>query len=289
MSLEARDDGRPKWVDDYLTRINWTGAKPDKDAGSSPEARSILASLVTHHLAAIPFENLTPFLHESVSVDPADVIEKLVMNRRGGYCFEQNTLFQLVLEALGYAVAPVLARVVWRDPDPTQNARTHAALKVTLKESGTAKPVIVDVGFGGNALTGVLDLVSDIVQDTPHGPFKLVERDDGWMQMVDIAGEWRGTYLFTLDAVHPVDIAQANWWVSTHPESRFRLLLTAAISPSGKRLAMLNQHFTTYHLDGNKVEEMLSARKAVERLTTHFGIVHSNPEALVARLEGLNI
>lgn len=288
MSAAARDHDLPPWFDAYLARINWSDAAPSARTGSGDGARATLAALVAHHVGAIAFENLTPFLHEPVSVHPTDVIEKLVMSKRGGYCFEQNSLFQIVLEALGYDVEPLLARVVWRDPELSHHPRTHVALKVTLHPDGTDQPVIVDVGFGGNTLTGMLDLVSDTEQMTPHGACRLVERADGWMQSVKIEGEWRDTYLFSLDKVYPVDIEQANWWVSTYPLSRFRLLLTAAIAPPGKRFAMLNQHFTTYHLDGTKEEEMLSPREAVERLSTHFGITHSDPEALVARLEGLN-
>ena len=50
---------------------------------------------------------------------------------------------------------------------------------------------------------------------------------------------------------------------------------------------MRNHHFTTYYNDGEKVEETISSVEAVERLSTHFGISHTDPDALVAKLEGL--
>ena len=183
----------PSWLDHYLNRIGWDSSPVSPQSGKSPAARAILVEIVAKHAGSIAFENLDPFLHLPVNTSEADVIDKLVTRKRGGYCFEQNILLKSVLTALGFSVEPVMARVVWANPNPAENARSHMALKVELIENGDVAPVIVDVGFGGNVLTGVLDLISDVPQSTPHGFFRLVERDDGWMQSVQIAGEWRET------------------------------------------------------------------------------------------------
>ncbi len=277
--------GLPDWLGLYLERIGWNGAPPGADTGQGNDARAILEALIPLHTAAIAFENIDCLLHQPVDVTPAAVIDKLVRRRRGGYCFEQNILLAEVLTALGYRVEPLLARVLWDDPDPATKPRTHMALKITPPEGGV--PWLADVGFGGNVLTGVLDFVSGMEQQTPHGPFRLIERRDGWEQQVGIAGNWRPTYLFSPGAVYPIDLVQANWWVSTHPDSKFRHILRVALAPPGRRYAMLNRHLTTYHADGRKEEEDLTAAETVERLSALFRIEYDDREAVIARLEGM--
>lgn len=90
--------------DAYLRRI-----------GREGERRADLATLRGVHLAhmrAIPFENLDALRRIAPSLEPADLTAKLLHSRRGGYCYEHNTLFAGVLEALGFRVTRPAARVV---------------------------------------------------------------------------------------------------------------------------------------------------------------------------------
>lgn len=91
-------------LDAYFDRIGWTG-------GRAPTADTLRA-LNRAHVRGIPFENLEPVLVSAPSIDLADIQTKLVRSRRGGYCYEQNTLFAAVLRALGFSVTGLAARVV---------------------------------------------------------------------------------------------------------------------------------------------------------------------------------
>ncbi|MCY1327438.1 N-acetyltransferase [compost metagenome] len=65
--------------------------------------------------------------------------------KRGGYCFEQDSLLQRVLSALGYRVEPLMVRVLWiREPDAPPPAWSHMALRVFVNGVG----YLVDTGFG---------------------------------------------------------------------------------------------------------------------------------------------
>ncbi|MGH7057165.1 MAG: arylamine N-acetyltransferase, partial [Acetobacteraceae bacterium] len=77
----------------YFARIGYDGAREPTFA--------TLAALHALHPAAIPFENLDSLLGRPVPLDLASLQAKLVGERRGGYCFEQNTLLAAVLGALG--------------------------------------------------------------------------------------------------------------------------------------------------------------------------------------------
>lgn len=86
----------------YFRRIGMSAAV-DADLPS-------LRELVTAHVAAIPFENLNPFLRMPVDLALAAVQRKLVHDDRGGYCFEHNLLFGEVLRAVGFQVTNLAAR-----------------------------------------------------------------------------------------------------------------------------------------------------------------------------------
>ncbi|HXR44261.1 MAG TPA: arylamine N-acetyltransferase, partial [Pseudolysinimonas sp.] len=113
-------------LDAYLARIGWPGVRgrgssdPPQGTALSSGSRSLdrdaIAALLQAHMAAIPFENLDVLLGRGISLDPAAIERKLVHDRRGGYCFEQNNLLLQVLRALSYRVTPIGARVRWQIP-----------------------------------------------------------------------------------------------------------------------------------------------------------------------------
>ena len=111
-------------LDAYLKRIGVVDAGP-------PDV-PLLRQLHAAHLAAIPFENLDILLGRGISLDLEHVFDKLVARRRGGYCFEQNTLFMTMLRELGFAVTPMEARV--RSGSTVLRARTHMVLAVEAGE-----------------------------------------------------------------------------------------------------------------------------------------------------------
>src|SRR5258706_15142470 len=89
-------------LDAYLSRIGHRGVH-----------EPTLATLQALHLAHathIPFENLDILLGRPIRIDLASLQAKLVFGGRGGYCFEQNTLFAAVLQELGFDVTLLAAR-----------------------------------------------------------------------------------------------------------------------------------------------------------------------------------
>ena len=120
----------------YFARINWSGA--------AAVNIDTLRALHLKHNCTIPFENLDVLLPREIQLDDQSLEEKLVIARRGGYCFEQNGVFERVLRELGFNVRSLLGRVVLSNP-PALPPRTHRLLLVELEE----EKWIADVGFGG--------------------------------------------------------------------------------------------------------------------------------------------
>ena len=260
----------------YFERIGFDGqARPDRET---------LAALVAAHTGTIPFENLNPFLGLPVHLSPEALVDKLIRQRRGGYCYEQNGLFSHVLEAIGFDFTPLAARVLWMQSDDAVTPRTHKLLLVNLREG----LVLADVGFGGAVCTGVLDLVPEAEQSTPHERFRLLEVSGLWRQQIEIGGEWRSTYQFDLTPQLAVDDELGNWWTSASPTSHFTFSLIAARSPAGRRHALRNFDYSIHVTGGESEKRRLSGPGEVcAVLERDFGIEIPDRERLVSRLEAI--
>ena len=165
-------------MDAYLTRIGYTGERaPVLDT---------LRAILLRHTETNAFENLNPLMGWPVRLDVESLQQKMVRDGRGGYCFEHNLLLKHALDALGFRVIGLAARVLWNTPEGSVPARSHMLLLVELQD----RRYIVDAGFGGMTLTGPLRLEADIEQTTPHEPFRLVAAGEEFIEQVKIGGHW---------------------------------------------------------------------------------------------------
>jgi N-hydroxyarylamine O-acetyltransferase len=239
-----------------------------------------------HHLhpLAIPFENLDSWLGRPVSLESAAVFDKLVTRRRGGYCFEQNLLFREVLEAIGFRVKGLAARVLWNMPAGAKPPRTHMLLLVTVD----GRPYIADVGFGGLTMTAPLELAIGIEQRTPHETLRLQHDGEDHVLQAFVAGSWQPLYRFSLEAQMPSDYAMFNWHVSNHPQSRFVLRLMAGRAAAGMRHALLDGRYTRHYLDKPSEHASLSdAAELRQTLEQALGINLAGLPELDAKLRDL--
>lgn len=248
-------------LESYFERIDYHG---DRTA-----TLETLRGIHLAHTKAIPFENLNPFLHLPVLLDAESLQRKLVSERRGGYCFEQNLLLSHALEALGFRVTGLAARVMWTLPEDAITPRSHMLLRVDIGD----EPYLADVGFGGLTLTGPLRFALDVEQETPHEPFRLIEGDQSYVMQAFVGGAWRSLYRFTLERQFLADYQVTNWYLSNHPESRFVVNLVAARVATGRRYALRNHELAVHELHGATTRRPLtSATELRETLERVFGI-----------------
>ncbi|OWT54791.1 arylamine N-acetyltransferase family protein [Candidimonas nitroreducens] len=262
----------------YLSRIGYRG----DIAASLP----VLRAIVLQHAQAISFENLSPFLGLPVSLELADVERKLVFQGRGGYCFEQNLLLGQALRQIGFEVTGLAARVLWMKPEDAQTARSHMLLAVDL--DGVRR--VVDVGFGGQTLTGVLELRPDALQATPHGDFRLLCGAGQWRMQSRTQGQWCTLYRYDLSPQYLIDYEVANYYVSTHPHSLFTQNLIAARPVPQGRLALQNRDYTFYPMEGQGEPQRRSLASGAEILAVladDFGLDVAGLPGLAARLDTL--
>lgn len=245
----------------YFSRIGWTDT-PSVD----PETLKALHLL---HNCAIPFENLDVLLPREMQLDDLSLEDKLVTARRGGYCFEQNGVFERALREIGFTVRSLLGRVVLANPSSLP-PRTHRLLLVELQ----GKQWIADVGFGGQTLTAPILLQADIEQHTPHGEYRLIQEGDDWILQFRHHEHWQSMYRFDLVVQHQSDYLIGNFWSAHWPQSHFRHhLLMCRHLPDGGKLTLTNFHFTHYQ-DGHAVEQMNlpDVASLYALLQTRFGL-----------------
>ena len=264
-------------LDAYFRRIGY--------AGSRAPTVEVLAALQQHHLNAIPFENLDVVLKRPIRLDPESLQRKLVTDRRGGYCFESNGLLFHVLRAMGFRNTALAARVLFERPNEMpMPPRSHMLQRVDFDEGS----YLVDVAFGGQTPSGLLRWEPHVEQATARESCRLVPAGDE-LDLQALMGEWRLLYRIAPHPHLPVDYEQANWHVSTHPDSYFVNNLIACVPGEGCRYTLFNDTFRTRYLDGHVDERVVtSGRALVAVLENTFGIALSADDAskLAARIPG---
>ncbi|MFL5540406.1 MAG: arylamine N-acetyltransferase family protein [Longimicrobiaceae bacterium] len=205
----------------YLRRVEYEGAlEPTEE---------VLRALHLAHATHIPFENLDILLGRPIRLDLDSLQAKLVGGGRGGYCFEQNSLFAAVLEEVGFPVTRLAARV--RYGTQAVLPRTHMLMLVRCD----GRTWLADVGFGAEGLLHPVPFGKGEVSEQFSWSYRVVQEEGLWVLQSLHGDGWTDLYAFTLEPQHAVDYEMANHFTSTHPESRFRKTVTAQLAAPGVR------------------------------------------------------
>jgi len=132
-----------------------------------------LTQLQHAHLVHVPFENLDIVFADGVPHDQVAAFDKIVTDRRGGWCFELNGAFALLLDALGFHVSLLGAAVLLGGPSTVLE---HLALEVSGGDGIEAH--FVDVGFG-DGIVRPIALNRSGPQDGGNGTYELLGSPQG--------------------------------------------------------------------------------------------------------------
>jgi len=243
----------------YLERIGCEGpVRPD---------RATLERLQRAHRLTIAFENLDIPLGRGIALESDRLFDKLVIRRRGGYCFEQNALFLGMAETIGFAVRPLLARV-WLAAEGIP-PRTHTLNLVRLD----GEEIIADVGFGGSFVPPLLLAAGAEAATADGARHRLVEdRDHGWMLERDGGETWQRQYSFGLDQVWPADLEAANHFTATRPGTRFTTLRIASATTADGYVSLVGRTFTASRMGRSETREIGNAEEYRGLLRDRFGL-----------------
>lgn len=263
-------------LDLYCQRIGYRGERVS--------TLDSLRQLQQLHTQTIPFENLSSLDGERVSIALSDIQNKLLLQERGGYCFEHNTLLWNVLTQFGFAVSGLAARVRWNVPDELVTPIGHMVLKVVIDQT----PYLVDAGFGGLTVTAPLRLDDGQSQATTHEAFRIVRSGETHTLYAQLNDVWKPLYAFELQPYVQPDYEVWNWFTCTAPQSPFvTRLMCARPTPQGRH-ALIDNRYTYRPQQGEVTTRMLSnAEQLLEVLNRDFGIRVPNSPTLQAKLSEL--
>ena len=246
-----------KTVTAYLDRI--AVARPDVlDAAA-------LRALHRAHQLTVPFENLSIHLSEPISLDEDKLLDKIVTRRRGGFCYELNGAFGLLLRALGADVVLVAARVY--GGDGLGPPFDHLALVVRLPD-GTA-PWLTDVGFGSHTVYPLL-FGSRAEQDDPAGTFRLADAADG---DVDVVKGTEPQYRVEPRGRSLADFVPTCWYQQTSPASHFTRSTICSRLTGGGRISISGRTLITTTAGVRSEQQLPDDGDLLAAYRDHFGIV----------------
>jgi len=243
----------------YLQRIRYRGPL-------APTAET-LRQLHGAHLLAVPFENLSIHWGEPIELDDEALFEKVVVRRRGGFCYELNGLFAALLRALGFEVTLLSAAVLRADGSVSPDF-DHMALRVDLGERWLA-----DVGFG--------DLFREPLRLDERGPqvqggsaYRIDPAEAGRFILMrrDGDGPWNGEYRFGLEPHVYADYAERCVYQQTSPDSHFKQRRICSLATPDGRVSLSEMRLITTR-DGERTErELVGDAEYVAVLRERFGI-----------------
>ena len=217
--------------------------------------------------ANIAFENFDLVLGKGIDLSTAAIMDKLVMSKRGGYCFEVNQLMLLALQHFGFIARPLLARV-HLGPQPT--GRSHQLCLVSL----AGEDWLVDTGFGSQTPRDPLPLRLNEALHTDLQTFRLLEDEHfAYLLQGQIDGQWQDLYSFDLGYVCDGDISYANHCTATMPTSTFVTSWVACLrTPYGNNTLLNDQAKQALAEGQSKLLQPLAGEEYMQVLMDLFGI-----------------
>lgn len=244
---------------DYFARTGFTQT-PTVDIAT-------LKDIMTSQLRSIPFENIDVWKYKkTVSLATEDIFKKLVHTKRGGYCYELNGLFCMVLEELGFPYEMLGARP--RFNYHRRRPKTHMVVLVTVKE----KQYLCDLGFGGYGIREPIDLSvldMDIMQN--GDVFRLTKEGGEYVLQVKLEHGFADLYSFDTYPFEWVDYEIANFSNSNSPDTIFTQKKLAIMQKEGGRVFLIDNELKSIH-EGITTKTFLDEHEYKTVLKEHFGI-----------------
>jgi N-hydroxyarylamine O-acetyltransferase len=249
-------------VQDYLRLIGYTH-------NTSINATT-LRGLQRAHMLTVPFENLDIPLSRKIQLEEQALWNKIVLNKRGGFCYELNGLFAWLLREIGFNVTYLNARVYNREGQRGIDF-DHLTLLVGIPDESTRW--LADVGFGDSFLE---PLRFDFNGEQAEGlrAYRLEPVEDGFdMWQRNYEGQWQKQYFFDLKPHDfPSEYEAACEYQQTSPESSFSHKQVISLpTPNGRKTISDDKFIVT--TNGQREERNITEEEKAFLLKEHFGVV----------------
>ncbi len=204
-------------------------------------------------------------------LDPESLFDRIVVRRRGGYCFEQNGLMYELLRQLGFDVTMVLARVL-HDP-AAHPPLTHRFTMVAVD----GERYLVDVGFGAS---GPPFAVRFDPSKPGDGTYRIVEHEPGEFHLeIDKAGQYVSLYRFDLVRYGDADCELGHFYSHRHPDAAFVNNLVASRILAGEIRSLRNLELRVYRDNDEQVVAVTGGAHLRRMLAESFDLDVTPAEA----------
>ncbi|MDW7656733.1 MAG: arylamine N-acetyltransferase [Bacillota bacterium] len=245
--------------------------------GSLTCDRDLLNRLQYAHVTRIPYENLDILSGKDLPMTCEDQFSKMILGRRGGYCFELNGLFACLLQTIGYRITTYMGRYL--RGETTIPMRRHRVIRTECND-GT---FICDVGVGQQAPRFPLALVPDLVQEQFGETYKISREPFlGWVVYDLYKGQWRRFYSFTEEEQLDIDFVMPSFYCEKSPESIFNKSMMLSIKTEQGRKTIDGSTFRIFSPAGVHEEVISKPEQLIELMDLQFNL--SGPDTDQARV-----
>ncbi len=233
--------------------------------GATDPSLETLKALQQAFLLTVPFENLDIHLGRPIELEPQKIYRKIVDRRRGGFCYENNTLFFELLRHIGFPVARLSARMVKEGTAGPEF--DHLVLNVTLDQN-----YLVDVG-NGQSCREPLDLTGRMTATSEGFTYRIAPHGEALALLYQKKNEpWKPRFLFSTVAHQLEAFGPMCQHTQTSPESTFTQHRLATLALPDGRVTIKDRQLTIAHQTHRTVTELASAAAVAEALHRHMGI-----------------
>lgn len=203
----------------YFERI---GLEYDKN---EPQGIDQLNKIQYAHITHVPYENTEIVDGHPLSLEEDDLFQKIVTERRGGYCFEQNGLLACVLRSMGYEIEEYMGRFLRGETEIPMPRHRVLAVKIQ------GKIILCEVGIGSDAPYHTLEIVNGKEQDG----YRFVKDDLlGTVLEEYVDGKWSPFFSFTECKQINKDYIPLSYYCENHPSSIFHTNMLSLKTPDGR-------------------------------------------------------
>jgi len=253
----------------YLEHLNYKGAlEPSEE---------VLSHLHAAHLLKVPFENLSIPSGEPIILDNEKLFQKIIINNRGGFCYELNGLFAFLLSKLGFNVSMLSANVIKENGEYSKDF-DHMTLLVQLEEKWLA-----DVGFGDSFRLPLKIDDRNIVQQG-NSLYRIYDEDDYFVLTEKrFRADWKILYKFTLQPYAYEDFNGMCTYHQTSDESHFTKNIICSLAKPDGRITISNNRLIITKDEIKEERDISSSDELKLLLDQYFSIKLSNFEALLKK------
>ena len=232
----------------YLERIGY-----DKPVRLDVES---LFGLHRTHLLTVPFENLDIHSGVPIQIDEATLWEKIILRKRGGFCYELNGMFAWLLKQIGFEVTYLNGRV-YSNEGKRGREFDHLTLLVSLPNKGQSW--LADVGFG-DSFFEPLCFVHNGLQAQGLRAYRLETNEDGIdLLKRDYDGQWKRQYFFDIQSRNfPADYEASSFYHQTSPQSSFTRERVVSLATPNGRITLDNNNLTLT-TNGKRIKRRLKS------------------------------